>query len=151
MRNLPPLVASATVLLLSFSHALAQEAPKPKGLVGEGVPAFTVRPGYRVTLAAKDLDEARFLAFDDKGTLYVSQPKAGAILALRDTDADGSFEYVAPYLDGKPKVQAMQFKDGWLWFATSGGVFRSRDKDNDGVADDVETVIAEGKLPKNGG
>jgi len=53
--------------------------------------------------------------------------------------------------DGKPKVQAMQFKDGWLWFATSGAVYRARDKDNDGVADDVETVIAEGKLPKDGG
>jgi glucose/arabinose dehydrogenase len=138
------------VLALTAS-ASAQDVPKPRGIVGEGVPAFTVRPGYKVTLVAKDLDECRFLAFDDAGTLYVSQPKAGAIVALRDTDSNGDYDYVAPYVDGKPRVQAMQFKDGWLWFATSGGVFKGRDKDNDGAADDVETVIAEGQLPSGGG
>jgi glucose/arabinose dehydrogenase len=144
------LAAAFLVTILGAAPA-PQDAPKAKGVVGEGVPAFIVRPGYKVTLVAKDLDEARFLAFDDKGTLYLSQPKAGAILALRDTDANGSYEFVAPFLDGKPKAHAMQFKDGWLWFATSGAVYRARDKDNDGVADDVETVIAEGKLPKDGG
>src|SRR3954471_5806679 len=96
-----------------------QDAPKAQGVVGEGVPAFTVRPGYKVTLVAKDLGEARFLAFDESGTLYVSQPKDGTILSLKDTDSDGTYEEVAPFVTDKPKVQAMQFKDGWLWFATS--------------------------------
>jgi len=137
--------------LLIPAPAYAQDSPRPQGVVGEDVPPFAVRPGYRVTLVAKDLGEARFLAFDDAGTLYVSQPKAGKILALRDTDSNGSYEYAAPYLEDKPKVQAMQFKNGWLWFATTGGVYKARDKDNDGVADDVETVIADGKLPSGGG
>src|SRR5689334_660621 len=115
------------VILLGLMPALsnAAEPPKAQGVVGEGVRAFTVRPGYRVTLVAKDLGEARFLAFDDKGTLYVSQPKAGTILALRDIDSNGSFEHVARYITGKPFVQAMQFKDGWLWFATATGVYKS--------------------------
>ena len=127
-RLLQPLVIAlllGVVFAMPQSSPAEQEAPKAQGVVGEGVPPFAVRPGYKVTLVAKDLDEARFLTFDDKGTLYVSQPKAGAILALRDTDSNGSYEFVAPYLDGKPKVQAMQFKDGWLWFATSGAVYRS--------------------------
>src|SRR3954469_7011818 len=144
-------LALLVVVSVSRPSLAQQDAPKAQGVLGEGVPAFAVRPGYRMTLVAKDLEEVRFMAFDESGTLYVSQPKAGAILALRDVDNNGTYEYVAPYLDGKPRVQAMQFKDGWLWFATSGGIFKARDKDNDGVADDVETVIEEGKLPHGGG
>jgi glucose/arabinose dehydrogenase len=126
-------------------------APRAQGVLGDGVPKFSVRPGYRVTLAAQDLKEARFLTFDDGGTLYVSQPSAGNILALRDTDEDGSFEYVAPYVTDRPKVQAMQFRDGWLWFATSRGIFRARDPDNDGASDEVVDVIPEGSLPGDTG
>src|SRR5688500_6251465 len=133
--------------LLAAGPVSADDPPRPQGVVGDDVPAFTVRPGYRVTLVAKDLEDARFLEFDDAGTLYVSQPKAGTILALRDTDSNGSFEYAAPFVTDKPFVQAMQFKDGWLWFATTGGIFRARDTDNDGASDDVETIIEEGKLP----
>jgi glucose/arabinose dehydrogenase len=148
MKPATPLVL-ALALLVPPLAAVAQDAstPRPQGVVGDGVPAFTVRPGYRVTLVAKDLGEARFMAFDEAGTLYVSQPKEGNVLALKDTDNDGTYEYVAPFVTDKKRVQAMQFKDGWLWFATTGGIFKARDTDNDGVADDVETVIAEGTLP----
>lgn len=149
MRRLTPLIVLG-LTLPCFAQNTA-DAPRPQGVLGDGVPKFTVRPGYRVSLVAKDLKEARFLTFDDAGTLYVSQPSAGSILALRDTDEDGSFEYVAPYLADKPKVQAMQFKGGWLWFATSRGIFRAQDTDNDGVADEVVDVIPQGELPGDTG
>jgi glucose/arabinose dehydrogenase len=41
----------------------------------------------------------------------------------------------------------MQFKDGWLWFATATGVYKSRDTNNDGVADEIIAVLPEGTLP----
>ena len=144
-RTFLSLIALSALLVPTF--ATAQEPPKAKGAVGEGVPAFTVRPGYSVSLAATDLKESRFMAFDEAGTLYVSQPKAGTILALKDTDSNGSYEFVAPFVTDKPTVQAMQFKDGWLWFATSQGVYKTRDKDNDGVSDETVVVIPEGQLP----
>lgn len=148
MRRFVPLIVLGLTLPC---FAQDPETPRPQGVLADGVPKFTVRPGYRVSIVAKDLKEARFIAFDDAGTLYVSQPQAGAILALRDTDEDGSFEYVAPYLSDKKFAQAMQFKDGWLWFATSRGIYRARDTDNDGVADNVETVVPEGELPGDTG
>src|SRR5688572_18707946 len=144
---------SLSLLATPAARAQAPDVPRPQGVLGDGVPKFDVRPGYRVTLVAKDLGEVRFITFDDAGTLYLSQPRAGAILALRDTDKDGTFEYAAPYVDGKPFVHAMQFKDGWLWFAAAGSVYRAQDSDNDGAADDVQTVIApdSGLLPPGGG
>jgi glucose/arabinose dehydrogenase len=148
MRSLVPLIVLA-LSLPCFGQDPA--TPRPQGVLADRVPKFTVRPGYRVSLVADDLKEARFLTFDDGGTLYVSQPSAGSILALRDTDDDGAFEYVAPYVADRPKVQAMQFRDGWLWFATSRGIFRARDTDNDGVADEVVDVVPQGELPGDTG
>jgi glucose/arabinose dehydrogenase len=106
-----------------------------------------------VTLVAKDLGEARFMALDEAGTLYVSQPKEGNVLALKDTDNDGTYEYVAPFVTGKKRVQAMQFRDGWLWFATTAGIYKAKDANDDGTAegDEVQTVIPEGQLPGGGG
>ena len=122
-------------------------AARPVGTRGPGVPAFTVRPGYRVAVVADKLAEARFLEFDNQDTLYVSQPDAGTIVALRDEDEDGAYEKSTPFVSGRPKAHAMQFHDGWLWFAQSGSIHRARDKDNDGKADEVITVIPEGQLP----
>ena len=115
--------------------------------VGPNVPAFTVRDGYRVTVAVDKMDETRFMEFDDKGTLYVSQPKAGKIVALRDKDNDGVYETSSEFSSGKTQTHGMHFKDGWLWFTQSTGVHKAQDKNGDGKADEVVSVIPEGTLP----
>lgn len=117
------------------------------GSLGKGVPAFTVRPGYRITLAADNIPGARFLQFDDKGTLYVTRPGRGDILALRDKDGDGVFETRTTYLTGKPQAHGMDFHDGWLWFSQSRTIYKTRDKNADGKADEVVQVLGEDTLP----
>jgi glucose/arabinose dehydrogenase len=121
------------------------------GKVGPGVPAFAVRPGYQVTLAAEGLGESRFLEFDDKGTLYVSQPdKKKGITALRDNNGDGVYETQTAYVTNYQSAHGLHFKDGWLWFATATGVHRTRDTNGDGVADEIVAVLPEGTLPRPG-
>jgi hypothetical protein len=71
------------------------------GEVGPGVPAFVVRPGYRVTVAAESIPDLRFIEFDDKGTLYVSQPGRGAVVTLR-LGADGKYTQIAEFVTGTP-------------------------------------------------
>lgn len=110
---------------------------------------FTVRPGYQVTVAAS-LPDARFLEFDDKGTLYVSRPDRGDIVAMRDDDGDGTFEKRGDFVTGQVTVHGMSFHDGWLWFSTSGAIHRARDTDGDLKADDVVDVIPVGALPRKG-
>src|SRR3954466_4095674 len=94
-------VAWGFVLALSGASAVAQEK---EGTVGPGVPAFTVRAGYKVTLAADKLDEARFIEFDDKGNLYLAQPGKGKIIQLRDKDGDGVYETRTPFIEGQRGV-----------------------------------------------
>ena len=141
-------------MLKSFGIAVALTAAAvitARAEVGPNVPAFDVRPGYRVTLAADNLGEARFMEFDDKGTLYLSQPNRGAIVSLRDKDGDGTYETRADFVTDKKTVHGLCWKNGWLWFSQSGSIHKARDTNGDGKADETVTVIPDGQLPSGGG
>lgn len=118
-----------------------------KSQLGPDVPAFGVRPGFKVALAAQNFGEARFLEFDDKGTLYVSQPGSGTIAALRLQN--GKYQKIADFTSGKPRVHGLDFKDGWLWFTQSGSVWKGRDTDGDGKNDEEIQILKD--LPEGGG
>jgi glucose/arabinose dehydrogenase len=137
----PLLVVAAVVI--SSGVVLAQQDNRPEH------ESFTVRAGYRVTVAAT-LPDARFLEFGADGVLYVSRPDRGDIIALRDKDGDGVFEERADFITGKTTVHGMCFHDGWLWFATSGSIHKARDTNGDMVADETVDVIPTGKLPRKG-
>jgi glucose/arabinose dehydrogenase len=136
-------------LMICSTVALAVDAPK--GEVGPGVPEFTVRPGYKVTLVAGNLGEARFIEFgDDANTLFVSQPGKGKILCLRDPDADGKYKTITTFVSNIPTNHGMQWRKGVLWFTQSGSIHTARSTKNDGVADDVQDIDC-GELPQGGG
>ena len=155
--------AAAVALLLAASSACATNdqdlhavPAEQRGSVGQGVPDFAVRDGYRVNLAAEGVDNARFLQFGDDGTLYVSQPRLGQILAMRDEDEDGVYETKTPFVTEQGNAHSMDFHDGWLWFTASepGFLKKARDTDGDGTADEVVTVIEPGRsdgIPSGGG
>ncbi len=110
------------------------------------MPNFWVRPGFKVTLEAEGFGEARFMEFDNAGTLYVSQPTPGRIITLKLKD--GKYTKVADFVTGKKSVHGLCWADGWLWFTESGAVFKARDTNGDGVADEVVEIIKD--LPKGG-
>lgn len=145
-------VAAVAILIAGCAGAVkTQSASANQGQLGPGVPAFQVRPGYRVDIAADNIQTARFLEFDDKGTLYVSLPRQGEILSLKDTNGDGVYDKRETFISGKPTVHGMHFKDGWLWFTQTQAIHKARDTSGDGKADEVVTVIPESELPGGGG
>lgn len=129
--------------------ALIVVAPSTAGTVGEGVPDFEVRRGYHVSVAADIGENTRFLEVSEDGTLFVSQPRPGRILALTDADGDGVYENRTTFVEGHDTAHGMDWHDGELWFTTSGAIHRAKDTDGDGAADDVVTVIDD--LPEGGG
>ena len=138
---------SAVGLLVLPTLALAD------GTTGDGVPPFVVRDGFRVTVAADDLPEARFVEFGDDGTLYLSQPAAGQVMSLKDADGDGTYETRAVFVKDQPNVHSMDFHGGYLYFTSAqlGFCKKAKDADGDGVADEVVTVIPDGGIPAGGG
>ncbi len=126
----------------------APAAPEAGGQRAAPVAPFKVRKGYEVTLAADKLGNARFMEFDDKGRLYLSRPNLGDILVLSEPDADGVYQKRATFVQGKTTVHGLCWADGWMWFTTSGAVFKARDNDGDGKAEEVQTVLKD--LPEGG-
>src|SRR4051812_396242 len=92
-------------LLLSFAlSAFAQLPPDTKSDLGPDVPAFRVRPGYRVTRAVpnKALKVARFIQFSEDGkTLFVSDLENGVIYALRDPDDNGVYKTITNFVKNR--------------------------------------------------
>jgi glucose/arabinose dehydrogenase len=127
-----------------------------KSNLGPNVPAFKVRPGYRVTRVVPDraLRDVRFIQFSEDGnTLFVSDRENGVVYALRHLDEDGMYKTITQFVKNRRSVQGMDVRDGWLYFsqASEGSVSRARDTNNDGVADEVEYVIPKNSLPTGGG
>ena len=132
-------------LLIFPAAALAQQAA-PAGV--------WVRPGFKLTVAEGSIKGPRFMEFGPDGVLFVSVPREGQIKVCRDADKDGVYESVAPFLTGRDSKnipQAMQWHDGWLWFAEVSTIAKCRDKDGDGKAEEVVTVVGENQLPITGG
>lgn len=123
--------------------AQGQERPEPPAGVW-------VRPGYELSVALELEHRPRFMMLDPQGTLYISVPRPGQILAARDRDGDGYYEQVTTFVDDYPTAHGMFWHEGELWFTQSGAIHRARDADGDGVADEVVTVIPEGELPSGG-
>lgn len=136
----------ATVWMLTAGIARAA----PQDATGPGVPAFEVRPGYRVTLAADHLIEPRFMVFGPDGTLYLSEPRGNRIMALRDANHDGVYEENerTEFVANQPTVHGVQWFKDRLWFTTSDGVHTARDTNGDGKADEIKTIL--GDLPSGG-
>ncbi len=110
---------------------------------------FWVRPGYRLTLVAEGISNARFLEFDDKGTLFVSRPNRGDILAFKKQG--DKYVQLGTFIDGRRSVHGMCWSNGWLYFTQTGSIHRAKDTNGDGTADQIEVVIPEGSLPRGGG
>jgi len=138
--------ASAFLVLACGSLSLGQ-APEAGRRAD---PAIWVREGFSLSIAQGDIDRARFMAFAPDGTLFVSQPDSAQIQACRDENKDGYYEKTAVFVKDHPTVQGLFWYEGWLWFTESGAIFRGRDTNGDGVADEQQTVIPNGRLPKGG-
>ena len=107
-------------------------------------------PGFAIEVFAGDLGYPRFLTLDPRGTLLVSVPRAGRVIALPDDNRDGRADGVVPVVEGLELPHGLAFLDGQLLVAETGRVVRF---DYDPVARRVRgspTVVVP-NLPARGG
>lgn len=141
-------VASLVVASIAFAQngdVGARLGLDPKQVTAQLAPEvaeFTVREGFEVTVAVPGPENARFMEFGSDGTLYVSRPRAGDILALRDTDGDGIYEDARQFIEDMTSVHGLCWHDGYLWFTTTSGIYRAKDADGSGMADTIEEIIS---------
>ena len=64
------------------------------------------------------------MALDPRGTLLVSVPRAGRVVALPDDNRDGRADAVVPVVEGLELPHGLAFLDGQLYVAETGRVLR---------------------------
>lgn len=85
---------------------------------------LTVPIGFHIAFFAKDVPNARVLALDPSGTLLVSEPSQGKIVALIDADNDGVSEKKVTVVEGLNLPHGLAFKDGEIYIAETDKVSR---------------------------
>jgi glucose/arabinose dehydrogenase len=87
-------------------------------------PRITVPPGFRVGVFARNLGAPRFMAVDPAGTLLVSVPGQGRVVALPDRDGDGRADAEVAVVGGLDRPHGLAFRNGNLYVAETGRVLR---------------------------
>ena len=114
-------------------------------------PEIWVRSGYELTVAVNSELNARHMAFGADGTLYYTTTRDKDIIAAKDKNNDGYYETLTQFHKSENSVFYVLWNDGWLWYSESGAIYKLKDNNNDGVADEKVAVMPEGSLPGGGG
>ena len=135
----------AFALALTFSAAAATNKFPTQ--------TFTLPDGFVVELAAGcDLAPRPVSAsFDNKGRLYVTDSSgsndkpteqlrnpSARILCLEDTNGDGRYDKATVFADKVMFPQGCLWHEGWVYVSAPPSIWRFRDTDGDGVADQRE-------------
>ncbi len=97
---------------LTIDTTLPGQATEISDTTGLGL-SFADR--MTVSVFAKDLGGPRVLAFDPDGTLLVSLPARGEIVALPDDNADGAADRVIVVASGLNRPHGMAFRQSTLY------------------------------------
>ncbi|MDA1050963.1 MAG: HEAT repeat domain-containing protein [Planctomycetota bacterium] len=121
-------------------------------------PEIQVPDGFVVELAAAPplVKHPMMAAFDDRGRLFIAEsagenlPRAelekqlpNFIRLIEDTDGDGQFDKSTIFADKMTFPMGALWHGGSLYVASSGGIWRLQDTDDDGVADVRQQIVNE--------
>lgn len=83
--------------------------------------------GFSLEVYVDGVENARQMAWGDKGTLFVGSRKAGKVHAVTDSDGDGRPDRVSVLADGLFLPSGIAFRDGDLYVAAVSQVLVYRD------------------------
>lgn len=81
-------------------------------------------PGFRISLYAKDVPDARSMALSAKGTLFVGTRQAGRVYAIIDQTQDGRADEVITIASGLTMPNGVAVRDHALYVAEVNRVLR---------------------------
>lgn len=108
---------------------------------------LTLPGGFEALVVVDSIGRARHLAVNDNGDIYVKlravTPKGGNV-ALRDVDGDGkadSIKYFGKYADPGAYGTGMRIYNGYIYYSTTGEVYRSKLMPGQLLPDTTEELV----------
>ncbi len=99
---------TTSLLLAAASLAGAAELP---------LDALSLAPGFRISVYADDVPNARQLAQAPDGTLFAGSREEGKVYAIQDTDNDGTADRTRVIAEGLTMPSGLALRDGTLYVA----------------------------------
>ncbi|WP_031435327.1 PQQ-dependent sugar dehydrogenase [Methylomarinum vadi] len=81
-------------------------------------------PGFRISLFADDVPNARTLALGDKGVVYVGTRQQGSVYALQDADKDGVAEHRYELAKDLYMPNGVAYRNNQLYVAETNRIIR---------------------------
>ena len=116
-----PVIASRRAAVLALGLLAAA---LPGVAHAQGGPKLKVPPGFAIDVFADKVGSVRFMAVDPAGTLLVSEPSAGRVLALPDKNGRGKADSVQTVVTGLDQPHGLAFHEGALYVAETSRVQR---------------------------
>ena len=111
------------LVITTFSCKQKQEAEKEEmaELIEQDtllpIEKLNLPPGFKISIFAKGVDEARSMAIGDKGTIFVGTRTANMLYAIQDTDGDFVADRTIVLDTTLETPNGIAFKDGALYVA----------------------------------
>ena len=120
-RQLPYFLLTTAVLALTSTACGNKALKKTDQPLVEGI---KVPAGFRVTLFADEIENARSMTMGANGTIFVGTRKNDKVFALVDEDKDGKADKKYIIAEGLDMPNGVAFKDGALYVAEVSRVWR---------------------------
>lgn len=105
-----PAASRALLALAALTLAAVSRAALP-------LDTLELDPGFRISVFAANVGNARQLAQAPDGTVFAGSREAGKVYAIRDTDGDGRADRVTVLLEGLNMPSGIALRDGTLYVA----------------------------------
>jgi glucose/arabinose dehydrogenase len=113
------------VCLIGFNLTLGQTPASPAQAPAPAAPADLKAPdGFKVSVFASDVTNARLMAVSPDGVLYVARQSKGDVVALPDRDKNGKADKLEIVASGLTRPHSLAFHKGYLYIATNPSVVR---------------------------
>ena len=87
-------------------------------------PPFQLPPGFSVNEFAGGLTNPRWMAVAPNGNVFLTLPRLGQVLLLRDKDGDGKADLKTVFAAGFQRPHGLAVQEGYLYVAGTDGLWR---------------------------
>jgi glucose/arabinose dehydrogenase len=144
-----PIAVAATSAVLVAQELVANRAgvrhePAIVPATAQRIASLRLSAGFRLGVFAADLGAPRMLAVGRDGTVFVTRPQSGDVLALGDGDGDGRADRRAVVVRQLPGVHGIAIRDNRMYLATVDAIYEAA---LDGAAVSVRSRLLDGLPP----
>lgn len=116
-------IIQSLIILCGFTlAAFAQTQPAPQAPPQSA--ELKVPDGFKATVFASDVTNARLMAVSPDGVLFVARMGKGDVVALPDRNKDGKADSMDIVASGLNRPHSLAFNKGYLYIATMPAVMR---------------------------